>query len=367
MKKRIWILLVLLGVIIIGGGSFLLSKKEESNIDAVSNNTASQEISEKRHEFIYLNWDRISSLEELENASECIVRVRKESEGEAVVSGYSISSYTIGQVSIQEVFYNTLGDAIQKDKIIEVQENEYPDGDVICHLKGYEKMEIGKEYILFLKRSEDSLGIFGGIYGKVSVMEEPDSEFAKRYAASMDSNVKIIAAQVREKYVQKETSTTSVKRDEYIPAKAEGFSSLEEMENASECIVRVKKESEDVIPSGTDTTGHTMAQVRIQEIFQNTLGDVIQKDKIIEIWENEFPDGDVICHLEGYEKMEIGKEYLLFLRKSMTDDCFIPLGVTYGKVSVVEEPDSEFIKLHAANMDPNVKTIAVQAREKYVQ
>ena len=128
-----------------------------------------------------------------------------------------------------------------------------------------------------------------------------------------------------------------------------------------------KKESEDVIPSGTDTTGHTMAQVRIQEIFQNTLGDAIQKDKIIEIWENEFPDGDVICHLEGYEKMEIGKEYLLFLRKSMTDDCFIPLGVTYGKVSVVEEPDSEFIKLHAANMDPNVKTIAVQAREKYVQ
>ena len=81
----------------------------------------------------------------------------------------------------------------------------------------------------------------------------------------------------------KETSTTSVKRDEYIPAKAEGFSSLEEMENASECIVRVKKESEDVIPSGTDTTGHTMAQVRIKEIFQNTLGDAIQKDKIIEI------------------------------------------------------------------------------------
>ena len=103
------------------------------------------------------------------------------------------------------------------------------------------------------------------------------------------------------------------------------------------------------------------------KMHQNVLEDEIQKDKIIEIWENEFPDGDVICHMAGYEKMEIGKEYLLFLRKSMTDDCFIPLGVTYGKVSVVEEPDSEFIKLHAANMDPNVKTIAAQAREKYVQ
>ena len=367
MKRRIWILLILLGVMVIGVGSFLLSGKEKSNIDAVSNNTTSQGVSEKRHEFIYLNWDRISSLEELENGSECIVRVKKEGEGEAVVSDHNVFSYTIGQVSIQEIFRNTLGDAIQKDKIIEVQENEYPDGDVICHLEGYEKMEIGKEYILFLKRSEGSLGIFGGAYGKVSVLEEPDSEFAKRYATSMDPNVKTIAAQVREKYVQKETSTTSEKRDEYIPAKAEGFSSLEEMENASECIVRIKKESEDVIPSGTDTTGHTMAQVRIQEIFQNTLGDAIREDKIIEIWENEFPDGDVICHLEGYEKMEIGKEYLLFLRRSTTDDCFLTLGVTYGKVSVVEEPDSEFIKLHAASMDPNVKTIAAQARAKYVQ
>lgn len=272
MRKKVWVLFILLGIIAIGGGSFLLLKKEKNNVDTVSNNTTSQEVSEKRHEFIYLNWDRISSLEELENASECIVRVRKEGEGEAVVSGYGVSSYTIGQVSIQEIFYNTLGDAIQKDKIIEVQENEYSDGDVICHVEGYEKMKIGNEYILFLKRSEDSFGIFGGSYGKVSVVEEPNSEFAKRYATSMDSNVKIIAAQVREKYVQKETNATSEKRDEYISAKTEGFSSLEEMENASECIVRVKKESEDVIPSGTDTTGHTMAQVRIQEVFQNTVG-----------------------------------------------------------------------------------------------
>lgn len=161
----------------------------------------------------------------------------------------------------------------------------------------------------------------------------------------------------------------SEKKHEFIYGKTDGFNSLEELENASECIVRVKKESEDeaVVSRDHGTFGYTMGQVKIQDVFLNVLEDEIQKDKIIEIWENEFPDGDVICHLEGYEKMEIGKEYLLFLRKSMTDDCFIPLGVTYGKVSVVEEPDSEFIKLHAANMDPNVKTIAVQAREKYVQ
>lgn len=65
--------------------------------------------------------------------------------------------------------------------------------------------------------------------------------------------------------------------------------------------------------------------------------------------------------------MKIGKEYVLFLRTSTTDDCFLTLGLTYGKVSVVEEPDSEFIKLHSTNIDPNVKTIAAQARAKYVQ
>ena len=37
------------------------------------------------------------------------------------------------------------------------------------------------------------------------------------------------------------------------------------------------------------------------KMHQNVLEDEIQKDKIIEIWENEFPDGEVICHLEGYE------------------------------------------------------------------
>ena len=40
------------------------------------------------------------------------------------------------------------------------------------------------------------------------------------------------------------------KKHEFIYGKTDGFNSLEELENASECIVRVKKESEDVSPSG---------------------------------------------------------------------------------------------------------------------
>lgn len=157
------------------------------------------------------------------------------------------------------------------------------------------------------------------------------------------------------------------RRHEFIDAKTDGYNSLEEMEDASECIVRVKKESEEVIdPSQSGESGRTMSQVKIQEVFHNALGDAIQKDQVIAIWENEFPDGDIICHLAGYEKMEVGKEYILFLRKSTTHDCFLTLGLTYGKVPI-EAEESEFMKQNADRIDPTIKTIAAEARKKYVK
>lgn len=163
------------------------------------------------------------------------------------------------------------------------------------------------------------------------------------------------------------SQATGKTRHEMIYVKGEGFESLEEMEEASECIVRVKKESEDepVVSSDHGTTGYTMSHVRIQEVFYNTLGDKIQNDQIIDIWEGEFPDGNVIAHIAGYEKMEIGKEYILFLRRSTSHDCFLSLGVIYGKVSVVEEEESEFIQRHP--LDDTVKKVLAQAREKYVK
>lgn len=132
-------------------------------------------------------------------------------------------------------------------------------------------------------------------------------------------------------------------------------------------IVRVKKESEDepVVSSDHGTTGYTMSHVRIQEVFYNTLGDKIQNDQIIDIWEGEFPDGNVIAHIAGYEKMEIGKEYILFLRRSTSGDYFGTLGFTYGKISAVEEEESEFIQRHP--LDDTVKKVLAQAREKYVK
>ena len=64
MKKKIWILIVLFTVI----GGFLLSKKEKGSVNTVNNNIANQELSEKKHEFIYGKTDGFNSLEELEKA-----------------------------------------------------------------------------------------------------------------------------------------------------------------------------------------------------------------------------------------------------------------------------------------------------------
>ena len=90
MKKRIWVILILLGVIVIGVGSFLLSRNEKNNIDAINNTEGNTNIvnnsgnnketsttSVKRDEYIPAKAEGFSSLEEMENASECIVRVKK--------------------------------------------------------------------------------------------------------------------------------------------------------------------------------------------------------------------------------------------------------------------------------------------------
>lgn len=159
--------------------------------------------------------------------------------------------------------------------------------------------------------------------------------------------------------------------EEYVSAKTDGYDTLEEMEAASECIVRVKKESEGESTVQMDgeliTYGCTISDVKIQEVFYNTLGEEIQKDKVIKIWENEFQQGNTIYHIAGYEKMKVGEEYILFLRKSTSHDCFLSLGVVFGKVPVQEEQISTFARNHQEEMNPIVKTIAVQAREKYVK
>ncbi len=161
-----------------------------------------------------------------------------------------------------------------------------------------------------------------------------------------------------------------VKRDEYVLAKTDNFETLEELENASECIVRVKKLAEDdsIVErrDGRIAYGYTMSDVKIQEVFYNTLGNEIQKDQIIKIWENEFQDGDIVYHIAGYEKMEIGKEYILFLRKSTSHDCFLTRGIRFGKVSVHEESISTFARNNQSYRDL-VDSIAAQARQKYVK
>ena len=98
MKKKIWILLASLVVVI--SGIFLW-------------NCLSLEKDVKRDEYVLAKTDNFETLEELENASECIVRVKKESEDEAVVSrDHGTFGYTMGQVKIQDVFLNVLEDEI---------------------------------------------------------------------------------------------------------------------------------------------------------------------------------------------------------------------------------------------------------------
>lgn len=126
-----------------------------------------------------------------------------------------------------------------------------------------------------------------------------------------------------------------------VEAKGVWFDTLEEMENYSELIVRVKRldQEEAMITTvnGRMVSGFTFSQVEIKEIYQDTaerysIGDTIT------ILENEVYDEkeNIVYHIGGYNMMEVGKEYLLFLDYSITNgmEYYVASGVELGTISL---------------------------------
>lgn len=126
-----------------------------------------------------------------------------------------------------------------------------------------------------------------------------------------------------------------------VEAKTVSFDTLEEMEEYSELIVRVERldKEEAVINTvnGRMTLGFTFSQVEIKEIYQDTdekysIGDTIT------ILENEVYDEkeNITYHIAGYNMMEVGKEYLLFLDYGETNGTqyYVSSGVNFGTISL---------------------------------
>lgn len=129
-----------------------------------------------------------------------------------------------------------------------------------------------------------------------------------------------------------------------IEAKTVSFDSFEEMEESSDVIVKgIRQSGEEAVlttVNGDMASGYTLSEFEITDVFKDTSG-TLESGNIITILENEVYNEaeNEVYHIDGYNMMVEGKEYLLFLKKSTLDgsEYYVSRGVNCGTVSLQED------------------------------
>ncbi len=135
-------------------------------------------------------------------------------------------------------------------------------------------------------------------------------------------------------------------------AKTDFYATGEEIEARAEVIIKATRTSKEdnACNLASDQQpphyGYTTSMVQVEEIKKNTSGQPIKAGDELRILERQFSylDGDtiVICHLNQYKMMEPGREYILYLYYSQTDDWYVMPGAMQGKIPVSQEEDLLF-------------------------
>lgn len=123
--------------------------------------------------------------------------------------------------------------------------------------------------------------------------------------------------------------------------KTDSFSNLKELEDESTIIVKgTKVENKDIVIYKSDINsnvigGYTISNFEISQVYKNgNKNTKVKNNKIIPVVELDFYDKETGASysVNGYKKMEINEEYLLFLTKEDENGLFATRGVTFGKV-----------------------------------
>lgn len=130
-----------------------------------------------------------------------------------------------------------------------------------------------------------------------------------------------------------------------IDAKGPAYDTLEELEEDCTIIVRAIREENEVPVIQMDNDimvlGYTFSQVTVKEVYKDLTEELVVGETI-RILENEVynEEENIIYHVAGYNMMEVGEEYILFLTKDMYYDekpYYVASGVNYGTVSLEED------------------------------
>lgn len=123
-------------------------------------------------------------------------------------------------------------------------------------------------------------------------------------------------------------------------AKSDGFYTFNELENKTSIIVKGIKNEEintNIFKSEIDDEilgGYVSSEFKITQVYKNNDGNKkIFEGNIIPILEHAFYDieTDINYNVNGYQKMQYNKEYLLFLLPE-EEEIFAIQGVNFGKV-----------------------------------
>ena len=129
-----------------------------------------------------------------------------------------------------------------------------------------------------------------------------------------------------------------------LEAKTAYFETLDEMEEFSDVII-VGTRLDEEVPVINTSDGHllscyTFSKFCISKIHKDNTSTLKEKD-IITILENEVYDEeqDIVYHVAGYNMMENGKDYLLFLQRDTYNsvEYYVSAGVNFGTVSLQDD------------------------------
>lgn len=179
----------------------------------------------------------------------------------------------------------------------------------------------------------------------------------------------------------KDNSDNLAERDTHITveAKVDEYQFLEEIEEKSDIIVKVEKKSEEPPMVERGNRGNvnfsgTIGNVEVKEIFKNESGRNIEIGSILPVFENEAYDasGKVTYHVANYKKMALGKEYMLFLYYSESDEWYVPLSAIWGKYPLdssesvlFNDSKSKLFMATPAKVVDELEQIGVEIRKKY--
>lgn len=157
----------------------------------------------------------------------------------------------------------------------------------------------------------------------------------------------------------------------YIEAKTDYFGNLDELTEKSPIIVKGFKESEvrtEVFKSKINESvigGYTVADFKITEVIKNeATNSKINLDQSIPIAELNFEAEGAVYSTNGYEKMNEGNEYLLFLTDEQ-DGVFATRGVTVGKIPLDSNETEIFDNYLLDSEIESIKDIFNEARIEY--